>query len=383
MRIRVSKALVAAAVVAVVAGGAPLAPIASSAGAMTVSAFEVPASGRIPLDAHNVAVSVPLGDEPSAFTVTVRTMGSGATFTDLQPTPPPTWGLAHLGDALAFTTPVASGVATLLVRVAGADPREIFVEVMRVAPSCLCSGTAATVVSIEPSSPALALQIVPVVRDLATGKTIPTPTLVRDDRGAFESGFLVAFFDATIREYVSPEPARLVLTITTPDGVSLEVRSFGERSFASLVTPDRPYVLRGEADAASAALGAIASGVSIEDVPAAFVAVWGPGAQSTVAAWVAHHPGPLAVTASADGVSTGFAPADLITPGLGAAATGVAIVPADGDSDFDGFSTQAEIRAGSQALSWTSTPFTDDDDDGVRNDRDLNPLVDERALLVV
>lgn len=59
-------------------------------------------------------------------------------------------------------------------------------------------------------------------------------------------------------------------------------------------------------------------------------------------------------------------------PDLGDApvATPLALVPPELDSDIDGFANAAELRANSNPLWAASTPYTDDDGDGIENGRD-------------
>lgn len=46
------------------------------------------------------------------------------------------------------------------------------------------------------------------------------------------------------------------------------------------------------------------------------------------------------------------------------------LVPPELDSDADGYPNAAELRANSNPLWTTSTPYTDDDNDGLDNGRD-------------
>lgn len=64
-----------------------------------------------------------------------------------------------------------------------------------------------------------------------------------------------------------------------------------------------------------------------------------------------------------------------------ASAAQARVVTDKDDPDGDGYSTLVELRGGSNPLSRASTPYTDDDADGVANGADLVPFLDERALL--
>lgn len=360
---------------------------------LDAQAFALPASHLQAFESHNAVVRVAVGDGPGSVTVTIGSpTGTSVRFAEWQPQPPTGWVLAHLGTRLQYLSPVggASGAATFLVRVVGTPSVAFSVDVVKTTYAGLVAGHVEGVVAVTQVAPATpTLQIIPVVRLTATGETFPTATLLRDDYGAFESGLLVAFFDANTREYIMlpSDGLRLTLARSVPPALpgaaaeEIEVTAangaFAGGAFNALVTPETAILVADR----TAVAPPLPSGAAFETVRATMVPLWGRAASDRVATWVAQHPGPLTVRASYGSGVAEFRVTDLVGPGLAGAPVAVTVLPAGGDADFDGFTSVNEIRGGSQAHLPYSTPYTDDDGDSIVNARDLNPLVNENQIL--
>lgn len=379
------------AVALVALAAAPLAvnPATAVQGAST-SAFAVPEEMRQEFPDHNVLVVVGLGSDRGETTVTVAP-ATPLPLSELQPVPVGGWALAHLGDRLQFTHPAATGTASFLVRVTGDKIPPFAVDVVRVSlPSLLVTRTAG-VVDVQTPEFEKVLQMMPVVRDATTGELSPAPVLLRDDLGRFEAGLLVATYDRVMREYVAPDAACLTVRLTPELPAADHVTSgdaalvltatngaFGEGAFDALLTPEMPLVAVNDA---AVLADLLPTGASVSPVRATFVPLTGAAAAPAVAEWVARHPEPLRVWASCESSSRDLVLSDLVTPLLNSGPASLLVAPAGVDADADGFASLNEVRGGSMPHLAASTPFTDDDGDGVPNGRDLNPWFEERSLI--
>lgn len=184
------------------------------------------------------------------------------------------------------------------------------------------------------------------------------------------SGYLLAaVYDPAYRTYI--DPARVT------GSVKVTALGFerGELPLALDILVNAPFVNT-----------AIGPTLTLPGTAAQVRAVELWGATGANRAWFGQHPGAFAIeaTVAMDGENVCEARAydfaastspdvAAAAPDLGALSVGtpLALVPPELDSDLDGYANVAELRANSNPLWHGSTPYTDDDDDGVENGRDL------------